>query len=48
MTDDEQQVRTLIERWAEAVHTGDIAASDRRSGAGEHFSTTVGPANWLP
>lgn len=24
MTDDEQQIRTLIERWAEAVHAGDI------------------------
>ena len=25
MTDDEQQIRTLIERWAEAVHSGDLA-----------------------
>jgi uncharacterized protein (TIGR02246 family) len=24
MTDDERQIRTLIERWAEAVHTGDL------------------------
>jgi uncharacterized protein (TIGR02246 family) len=24
MTDDERQIRTLIERWAEAVHRGDI------------------------
>lgn len=24
MTDDEQQIRSLIERWAEAVHAGDI------------------------
>jgi uncharacterized protein (TIGR02246 family) len=24
MPDDEQQIRTLIERWAEAAHTGDI------------------------
>ena len=22
--DDETQIRTLIERWAEAVHTGDL------------------------
>jgi uncharacterized protein (TIGR02246 family) len=25
VTDDEAQIRTLIERWAEAVHTGDLA-----------------------
>jgi uncharacterized protein (TIGR02246 family) len=24
MTEDEQEIRTLIERWAAAVHTGDI------------------------
>jgi uncharacterized protein (TIGR02246 family) len=24
MTDDEQQIRTLIENWAEAVHRGDM------------------------
>jgi uncharacterized protein (TIGR02246 family) len=24
MADDEQQIRTLIERWAEAVHAGDM------------------------
>ena len=24
MPDDEQQIRTLIERWAEAAHTGDM------------------------
>ena len=24
MTDDETQIRTLIERWAEAVHAGDL------------------------
>ena len=24
MTDDEQQIRTLIGRWAEAVHAGDL------------------------
>jgi uncharacterized protein (TIGR02246 family) len=24
MTDDERQIRTLIERWAEAVHAGDM------------------------
>ena len=24
MTDDEHQIRTLIERWAEAVHRGDL------------------------
>ena len=24
MADDEQQIRTLIERWAEAVHSGDM------------------------
>ena len=24
MTDDEQQIRRLIERWAEAVHAGDM------------------------
>ena len=31
MTDDEQQIRTLIEGWAEAVHRGDLAGvvSDR-------------------
>jgi uncharacterized protein (TIGR02246 family) len=26
MDDDEQQIRTLIERWAEAVHAGDMDA----------------------
>jgi len=26
MTDDSQQIRTLIERWAEAVHGGDLPA----------------------
>jgi uncharacterized protein (TIGR02246 family) len=26
MTTDEQQIRTLIERWADAVHSGDIDA----------------------
>jgi uncharacterized protein (TIGR02246 family) len=26
MTDDEQQIRTLIEEWAAAVHRGDIGA----------------------
>jgi uncharacterized protein (TIGR02246 family) len=26
MPDNEQQIRTLIERWAEAVHTGDMDA----------------------
>ena len=26
MTDDEKTIRTLIERWAEAVHTGDMPA----------------------
>jgi uncharacterized protein (TIGR02246 family) len=26
MTDDEQQVRTLVERWAAAVHSGDLDA----------------------
>jgi uncharacterized protein (TIGR02246 family) len=26
MTDDEQQIRTLIERWATAAHTGDLDA----------------------
>jgi uncharacterized protein (TIGR02246 family) len=25
MTDDEQQIRNLIEGWAEAVHSGDLA-----------------------
>jgi ketosteroid isomerase-like protein len=25
MTDDEEQIRTLIERWAEAVHGGDMS-----------------------
>jgi uncharacterized protein (TIGR02246 family) len=25
MADDEQQIRTLIERWAEAVHGGDMS-----------------------
>ena len=25
MADDEQQIRTLIERWAAAVHTGDMS-----------------------
>jgi uncharacterized protein (TIGR02246 family) len=25
MSDDEQQIRTLIERWAAAVHAGDMA-----------------------
>ena len=25
MTDDEQQIRNLIEGWAEAVHGGDLA-----------------------
>ena len=25
MPDDEQQIRTLIERWAEAVHAGDMS-----------------------
>ena len=25
MADDEQQIRTLIERWAEAVHNGDMS-----------------------
>lgn len=24
MTDDERQIRTLVERWADAVHTGDL------------------------
>src|ERR671919_2245744 len=24
MTDDERQIRTLIEKWAEAVHSGDM------------------------
>ena len=24
MQDDEEQIRTLIERWAEAVHVGDM------------------------
>ena len=24
MTDDESQIRSLIERWADAVHTGDL------------------------
>ena len=24
MPDDEQQIRNLIERWAEAAHTGDM------------------------
>jgi uncharacterized protein (TIGR02246 family) len=24
MTDDQEQIRTLIERWAEAVHAGDL------------------------
>lgn len=26
MTDDESQIRTLIERWAQAVHVGDLDA----------------------
>ncbi|HST97173.1 MAG: YybH family protein [Ornithinibacter sp.] len=26
MTTDEQQIRTLVERWAQAVHTGDLDA----------------------
>ena len=26
MPDDEQQIRTLIERWAQAAHTGDMNA----------------------
>jgi uncharacterized protein (TIGR02246 family) len=26
MADDEEQIRTLIERWADAVHSGDMAA----------------------
>ena len=26
MTDDETRIRTLIERWAEAVHRGDVDA----------------------
>lgn len=26
MTDDEREIRALIERWATAVHTGDMAA----------------------
>ena len=26
MTDDEPGIRSLLERWAEAVHTGDLAA----------------------
>jgi uncharacterized protein (TIGR02246 family) len=26
MTDDEQQIRTLIERWADAVHTGELGS----------------------
>jgi uncharacterized protein (TIGR02246 family) len=25
MSDDEQQIRELIQRWADAVHTGDLA-----------------------
>jgi ketosteroid isomerase-like protein len=25
MADDEKQIRTLIERWAEAVHSGDMS-----------------------
>jgi hypothetical protein len=25
MVDDEEQIRTLIERWAEAVHSGDMS-----------------------
>ena len=25
MTDDEEQIRRLIERWAEAVHGGDLS-----------------------
>ena len=29
MPDDEKQIRTLIERWADAVHSGDIAVSSR-------------------
>ncbi|AZM48746.1 DUF4440 domain-containing protein [Streptomyces sp. WAC 06738] len=26
MTDDEQEIRTLVKRWAAAVHAGDLAA----------------------